>query len=298
MNIKEIRPIGYCYGVINAINLAKKIRKENPNSPIYVFGMIVHNEAVSKELGELGIVTIDLTGLDKKSRLNEFKPGDIVIFTAHGHDEALDLILDRNGVTHYDAVCKIVKMNMTKIQDSVDCGRDVIFIGKEGHPETEASISISPKVHLYDIKKGIDYSKVGDNPLVTNQTTLSFLEIEDIHKDIMRHRPDAEIIDEICSASRLRQQSIANLKDDYDLCLIVGSKKSSNTNKLYEIALGKKNIRQTLKINDKNDLKDIDLSDVENIVIASGTSTSVQVVEEIKKYLEENANGKRKIHLN
>ena len=292
MNIVEIRPIGYCYGVINAINLAKQIRKENPQSPIYVFGMIVHNEAVAKELGELGIVTIDTTGLDKRKKLNEFRPGDIVIFTAHGHDESLDSILDNKGITHYDAVCKIVKMNMGKIRDATNAGRDVIFIGKEGHPETEASISISPKVHLYDINKGIDYSKVGANPLVTNQTTLSFLEIEDIHKDIKEHRPDAEIIDEICSASRLRQQSIANLKGEYDLCLIVGSQKSSNTNKLYEIALGKKNIRQTLKINDKYDLKDINLSNIENVVIASGTSTNVQVVEDIKEYLEENANGK------
>lgn len=287
MNIKEIHPIGYCYGVINAINLAKKVREDNPCSPIYVFGMIVHNEAVAKELSDIGIVTIDTTGIDKISRLKEFKPGDIVIFTAHGHDESLDSILDDNNVTHYDAVCKIVKLNMSKIREAVDSNRDVIFIGKAGHPETEASISISPRVHLYDIKDGIDYSSIGDNPLVTNQTTLSFLEIEHIHEDIRFNRPNADIIDEICSASRLRQQALANLNEEIDLCLIVGSIKSSNTNKLYEIALGKENIRKTLKINDVNDLRGIDLSNVHSVHIASGTSTNIKVVEDIKKYLEE-----------
>ncbi len=287
MNIKEIHPIGYCYGVINAINLAKKIRKENPDSPVYVFGMIVHNEAVSKELADLGIVTVDTSNINKREKLKEFKKGDIVIFTAHGHDESLDAILDENEVTHYDAVCTIVKLNMGKIKEAIRSGRDVIFIGKEGHPETEASISIDERVHLYDIKNGIDFSKVGDNPLVTNQTTLSYLEIEHIHNDIKTNRPNAEIIDEICSASRLRQQAINNVTEDIDLCLIVGSKTSSNTNKLFEIALGKKNIRTTLKINDKSDLINLDLNTINNVLIASGTSTNLTVVEEIKKYLED-----------
>ena len=71
---------------------------------------------------------------------------------------------------------------------------------------------------------------------VVNQTTLSFLELEDIHKDIINHFPSAIIEDEICGATRVRQMRIASLNEDFDLFVIIGSLKSSNTDKLFQIA--------------------------------------------------------------
>jgi 4-hydroxy-3-methylbut-2-en-1-yl diphosphate reductase len=287
MEVIKIKPIGYCFGVINAINLALKIKKEYPNNNVYLFGQIVHNNDVTNMLLDAGIITIDTTSKDKISLLNEFKKDDIVIFSAHGHDKKYDDILIKNGIKFFDATCPKVSKNNDLIKKEVISNK-VIFIGKIGHPETEASLSISNNVILYDIKNKMDYSLIDvESPLVVNQTTLSFLEIEDIHQDIKNHFPKARIIDEICDATRLRQEKISSLKEKIDIFIIIGSNKSSNTDKLYQIAKNKyQDSIPVIKVENLDDLLKYDLSNIKKVAIASGTSTPLKVVDEMETYLK------------
>lgn len=278
--ITLLKPIGHCFGVLKAIEIAKETKKKYTDKNIYVFGLLVHNEEVVKELDKLGIKTVEMNEDTALSLLNNFTSNDVVIFTAHGHPLVYEEILKKNNVTYIDATCTKVKDCFNKIKEA----KEVIYIGKSHHPETVAALTMNANAYLYDVKSGFDYSLVKTkDPLVINQTTLSFLELESIHQEIKNRLPDAMFSEEICNATLLRQKAIKELKDDVDTIIIVGSKKSSNTMKLYEIAKSVHPNKQVLLINNVNELKEHRLV-FNNAVIASGTSTSIETINAVKDY--------------
>lgn len=284
MKVDILKPIGYCIGVTNAINSVLKIKEKYPERNIYVFGSLVHNENVIDDLNKRGIISLDIK--DPLEQLKKFTSEDIVIFTAHGHDERYEEILKKNKVTFFDTTCDKVKNNLNVIKKNIS--RGVIFVGKTNHPETLASLSISDEIYFYDLNKGMDFTKVKHtNPLIINQTTLSILELKNIHQEIINHIPGALIADEICSATRIRQEKISNLNNNYDLILIVGSVKSSNTDKLYQMAKFNYPKVDCFKINNVEELKNINLNKYHYALIASGTSTPISVVKEIENKLKE-----------
>ena len=280
--IKLLKPIAHCYGVINAINLAKKVANENKDKNIYVFGLLVHNDEVTKDLLGLGIKTIDLTAKDPVEELNKFNKNDIVIFTAHGHPDIYEEILNNRGVTYYDATCPKVKECFNIIKGA----KETIYIGKKNHPEANAALTMNDNVRFYDIHERFNYETVKtDSPLIINQTTLSFLELKDIHQEIKVNIKNPNIVDEICDATLLRQKAINELDDDIDTIIIVGSKKSSNTMKLYEVAKSRHPNKNIYLFENINDCKNSNIR-YTNAVIASGTSTPLSTINQIKEYLE------------
>ena len=280
--ITLLKPIGHCFGVLKAIEIAKETKEKFKDKNIYVFGLLVHNEEVVKALEENNIKTIEMNEDNAFELLDKFTKDDVVIFTAHGHPQAYEDVLNKNGVTFVDATCKKVKDCFNVIK----AAEEVIYIGKSHHPETVAALTMNKNAHLYDIKDGFDYSGLKtDNPLVINQTTLSFIELEHIHQEIKNKLPNARFHDEICDATLLRQIAIQRLDKDIDTIIIVGSKKSSNTMKLYEIAKKIHSDKQIVLVNNVNELKEYNLS-FKNAVIASGTSTSISEINKVKDYLE------------
>ena len=243
--------------------------------------MLVHNEEVTSYLASLGIKTVD-TSIDiPLVLLKKFTKDDIVIFTAHGHPLEYEKILNDNGVTFFDATCSKVKECFNQIKEA----REVIYIGKAHHPETNAALTMNKNAYLYDINSGFDYSLLTtNNPLVINQTTLSFIELEKIHQDIKEKLPNAIFAEEICNATLLRQKAIQDLDSSVDTLIIVGSKKSSNTMKLFEIAKSVHPDKHIVLVNNVDELKEYDLV-FNNAVIASGTSTSIETINAIKDYL-------------
>lgn len=285
MKIDIIQPSGYCFGVMNAINEAIKIKKNNPFNNVYVLGELVHNEDVISFLNNHDIHTLVVNN-NEEEILKKLNTNDILIYSAHGHNEKLDELLKNKKITFFDTTCKNVKKNLDLIKENI--GKGTIYIGKENHAETKAAISISNKVILYDLDKGLDFSKITfKEPIIINQTTLSYLELNNIHKEILENIPKANIIDEICPVTRIRQENIINLKKDYDLLIIIGSKTSSNTNKLYELALKYHQNKKVLMIGSKKDLFNFDLSNYQHVAIFSGTSTPNEIINEVKQYLEE-----------
>ena len=281
MAISLLKPIGHCFGVLKAIEIAKKTKEQYKDKNVYVFGLLVHNEEVVKELDKLGIKTVEMNEDNAVALLNKFTPHDVVIFTAHGHPQTYEDILNKNNVTYVDATCSKVKdcFNVIKQAD------EVIYIGKNHHPETIAALTMNKNAYLYDISGApFNYSCLkSDHPLVINQTTLSFLELEQIHAEIKNKLPRAMFYDEICNATLLRQQAINELKDDVDTIIIVGSKKSSNTMKLYEVAKSAHPNKQIVLTNNVDELKALNIS-YRNAVIASGTSTSIETINSVKDY--------------
>lgn len=283
MKVELLRPIGYCSGVISAIKKAKEIKKLYPNNNVYILGLLVHNERVIEELNNEKIISLDVNQNNIDQIIDKFKSDDIVIFTAHGHLEKYEELLKNKKITFFDTTCEKVLQTMQVIKDNDKNG--IIYIGKKNHPETISCINKGKNVYLYDINEGLNFSNVKfKNPYVLNQSTLSFIELKKIHQRILDNIPNAIIVDEICDATRIRQEKIKNIQENYSSILIIGSNKSSNTKELYNIAK-KYNSCPCYMVNSVEEVKKLHLKEGK-ILLASGTSTSLITIKEIKEFLE------------
>jgi len=288
MNIYVTNPHGYCMGVVNAIKIAEQAKYENPHRPVAILGMLVHNEEVIKRLHKKGIFTLYSTNKSHKELLQEINPATIIIFSAHGHVKELEDIAVQRQLTFIDATCSRVTRNHDLIRAAIAAGRQVIFIGKKGHPETVASLSIDPDIILYDTKEKMKYTDVDilKDTFVLNQTTLSFLELKPIHQELERHLEHVTINEEICSATRLRQQAVIDIPPNVDLIYVVGSTFSSNTEKLVEVAKKSHTKAPVYRINTVEDIHRSDLGGKKLVAVAAGASTPPEVTEEIIAFLK------------
>lgn len=282
MEIKRVVPSGYCKGVVNAINIVKKTKEEYPNENIYILGMIVHNSYVSKQMEDLGVITLENPNLSKEELLDTIEKG-VVIFTAHGiSDKIKQKALDK-GLICVDASCVDVLKNKDLIKSYLDKGYDVVYFGKKKHPEAEAILSLSNNIHLVSNISDIDNLNISnDNLFITNQTTMSYLEVEDMLKLIKDKYPTCIIQKEICNATSSRQLAITNIKDG-DVLYVVGDVKSNNTNKLKEI--GSKYFKKVFLISNYKEINKKDLVNENKIYVTAGASTPPILIDEVIDYL-------------
>lgn len=282
MEIKRVVPSGYCKGVVNAINIVKKTKKQYPNEDIYILGMIVHNSYVSKQMEDLGVITLEDPNLSKEELLDTIDKG-VVIFTAHGiSDKIKQKALDK-GLICVDASCVDVLKNKDLIKSYLDKGYDVVYFGKKNHPEAEAILSLSNNIHLVSNISDIDNLNISnDNLFITNQTTMSYLEVEDMLKLIKDKYPTCIIQKEICNATSSRQLAITNIKDG-DVLYVVGDVKSNNTNKLKEI--GSKYFKKVFLISNYKEINKKDLVNENKIYVTAGASTPPILIDEVIDYL-------------
>src|SRR6185437_3317909 len=170
MRVLKINPRGYCYGVVDAIQMAKRVARDpNVPRPIYVLGQIVHNRHAVDGLRELGIINLD--GEDRMALLDQISQGT-VIFTAHGVSPAVKAAATAKGLTCVDATCPDVTRTHDLVIDLVAEGYEVIYVGKRGHPEPEGVIGEAPgHVHLVETKADIDNLLIDAPKLaITTQT--------------------------------------------------------------------------------------------------------------------------------
>ncbi len=283
MKIQKVIPSGYCKGVVNAIGIAKQTKAEHPEEPVYILGMLVHNSHVSKELEDAGIITLYDERKSKEQLLDEVDEG-VIIFTAHGISDAIKEKVASKGLQYVDATCVDVLKTQNLIRKHLNDGDEVIYFGKKGHPEAEAVLSISDRIHLISSKEDIDrLDIVADKIFFTNQTTMSYLELAEIIDHLKERYPSIYIQPEVCNATSSRQKAIYELKD-CDLLYVVGDLRSNNTNMLKEIGL-KHGIKKVLLIQTYEDIDKSDLQDVENIYVTAGASTPPELIRQVIDHL-------------
>lgn len=283
MEVKRIVPSGYCKGVVNAIKLAKDTKTKYPNDNIYVLGMIVHNSFVTEELSNLGIITLDDTYKSKEELLDEIDKG-IVIFTAHGISDQIKQKAINKGLTCVDATCTDVLKTKESIINHLKQDYDVIYFGKKNHPEANAIISISDRIHLITNKDDLIKLNINNEKIfLTNQTTMSYLELAELINLAKDKYPNILIEKEICNATSSRQLAISNIKD-CDLLYVVGDQKSNNTNKLVDIGRNA-GIKKVLLIRNYKDINRTDLENVNNVCVSAGASTPPSLIDEVINYL-------------
>ncbi|MDU0330047.1 4-hydroxy-3-methylbut-2-enyl diphosphate reductase [Paenibacillus sp. 3LSP] len=286
MEVIKITPRGYCYGVVDAMVLARQAAQNlDLPRPIYILGMIVHNSHVTNSFEDEGIITLD--GPNRLEILNKVESGT-VIFTAHGVSPEVRKLAREKGLTTVDATCPDVTKTHVLIEEKVADGYEVIYIGKKGHPEPEGAIGVAPgKVHLIEKEEEIDQLHLtADKIVITNQTTMSQWDIKHVMKKLLEKYPSAEVHNEICLATQLRQQAVAEQAGQADLVIVVGDPRSNNSNRLAQVAEEIAGVK-AYRIADITELKREWLEGVRKVAVTSGASTPTPITKEVIQYLEQ-----------
>jgi len=286
MEVVKISPRGYCYGVVDAMVLALKTAKNNDYPrPIYILGMIVHNSHVVEAFEREGVITLD--GQDRLALLDQIDSGT-VIFTAHGVSPEVRKKALEKGLTVVDATCPDVTKTHDLIRDKVAQGYHVIYIGKKGHPEPEGAVGIAPdNVHLVQSIEEVDALQLpGDKLIVTNQTTMSQWDVKHLMDRIVERFPNVEVHNEICLATQVRQEAVAEQADQADLCLVVGDPRSNNSNRLAQVSEEIANV-PAYRIADLSELNIEWLKGKKSVAVTSGASTPTPLTKEVIQFLEQ-----------
>ena len=288
MKVIKITPRGYCHGVVTALNMVSQaIADPSVPKPIHILGMVVHNAHLTKAFEEQGVITVDGTGKTRLELLDEI-PSGTVVFTAHGISPQVKEKALAKGLSCIDASCIDVLRTHELILAHIQDDYQVIYVGKKGHPETEGCLGLNPTaIHLIEnlddlVALTIDSQKI----IITNQTTLSSWDVEELAQAIMAKFRTAEFIKEICNATLIRQEAVATMAREADLTIVVGDPKSNNTKRLVQIS---EELAETpgLRIGSLADLDLSKLDGVETVAVTSGASTPTAITREVVDFLEQ-----------
>ena len=281
MKVTLIRPRGFCAGVVRAIDIVDIALKKFP-PPIYVRKEIVHNRSVVENFKRQGVIFID--------SLQEATPGSLVIFSAHGVSPAVRQEAKERNVHVIDATCPLVTKVHLEVHKYVRDGYSIILIGHKEHDEVVGTTGEAPdKIQVVGTVREVEKLQVPDpNKVVClTQTTLSVDETHDIAAAIKARFPNlhSPSKDDICYATQNRQDALKELiKAGIDLLLVVGSRNSSNSIRLCEVARAQ-GVESHL-IDNASEVQPEWLSHAHNVGLTAGASAPDYLVEDVVKYLK------------
>jgi 4-hydroxy-3-methylbut-2-enyl diphosphate reductase len=279
-------PRGYCAGVDRAVIAVEKAL-EQFGAPIYVRKEIVHNKYVVQTLQKKGAIFVDET--------EEVPEGSIVVFSAHGvapevHDEAAG-----RKLASIDATCPLVTKVHKEAQRFAGEDYDILLIGHEGHEEVVGTMGEAPeRIHLVDGPDDVANLKVRDESRLVwlSQTTLSVDETMETVGKLQERFPAlvSPPSDDICYATQNRQVAVKQIGADADLVIVVGSRNSSNSVRLVEVAL-QAGAKASYLVDFADELDEAWLEGVATVGVTSGASVPEILVEGVLEWLAERGYG-------
>ena len=284
MKIRLANPRGFCAGVDRAIEIVRKVL-ETKGAPVYVKHEVVHNRTVVDELKNLGAIFIE--------DIDEVPIGETLIYSAHGVSKSVQIDSDKRNLHVFDATCPLVSKVHAEVQMYSKISRECILIGHANHPEVEGTmgqynVSFGGKIYLVESLSDAQIIEVKnpDDLAYVTQTTLSVDDTEKIIKTLKSRFPKMKgpRKDDICYATQNRQDSVKQLALESDLILVVGSKNSSNSNRLREIA--ERSGVESYLIDTARDLKPEWFVSKLSIGITSGASAPEHIVKEVIEVIE------------
>jgi 4-hydroxy-3-methylbut-2-enyl diphosphate reductase len=282
-------PRGFCAGVDRAIDIVNQaLKKFGP--PIYVRHEVVHNKTVVDELKSKGVIFVD--------ELSEVPQSSHVIFSAHGVSQKVENEAKEFNLISFDATCPLVTKVHSEVQRHVRAGRDIILIGHEGHPEVEGTlgrhnpINSNSKIYLVQDEAEARSLSVSqpENLAYVTQTTLSLDDTIAIVKILYKQFP--KIIkpksDDICYATQNRQDAVKQLALESEFIVVIGSRNSSNSNRLKELA--EKCGASSVLIDGAEELDFKSLSKHKSIGITAGASAPESIVQSVVQAISHELN--------
>lgn len=284
MKIILANPRGFCAGVDRAISIVE-LALEIHGAPIYVRHEVVHNRFVVNGLRDRGAIFVE--------ELSEVPDGAIVIFSAHGVSQAVRQEAKDRNLKVFDATCPLVTKVHMQVARASRKGTKAILIGHKGHPEVEGTMGqySNEDGGIFLIEKVEDIARLpmqeNDNLTFMTQTTLS---LDDTAETIAALKEKYPAIqgphkNDICYATTNRQEAVRELAKLSDLVLVVGSKNSSNSNRLAELA-SRMGVKSQL-LDDPADIQADWFNDVKTIGITAGASAPEELVQSIISRLKE-----------
>ena len=310
VSINVAENCGFCFGVRRAVDTVYKLRKST-DKKIYVVGELIHNETFIKRLEKDGVYCIDERDTDRLLHENE---DAVFVIRTHGATKQLSEKLLSSGKQIVDATCPFVK-RIHKIveENSPECDCTLI-IGDRNHPEVigirsyakgDTEVCLNDEECSQFVNKST--SKKLEKPLLVSQTTGNNEKYVNCQKIIKKLYTKAKIFDTICNVTENRQNEVKNMAECADIMCIIGCTKSSNTKKLYEIALAycdnvflmesaadvpDERFRELYRVNE-NKGKDGCEADF-TVGITAGASTPDDIIQEVKVRIEEIFNSDEK----
>ncbi|MDB5968809.1 MAG: 4-hydroxy-3-methylbut-2-enyl diphosphate reductase [Hydrocarboniphaga sp.] len=285
MDILLANPRGFCAGVDRAIEIVERAL-EQLGAPIYVRHEVVHNRFVVEGLRDKGAVFVD--------EVDQVPEGAVCIFSAHGVSQQVRDEAAKRKLTVFDATCPLVTKVHIEVKSYSREGREVVLIGHAGHPEVEGTMgqfdsSFGGHIHLVETPDDVLKLSIAkpEHMAYVTQTTLS---MDDTARVIDALRARFPMIsgprkDDICYATQNRQDSVKDLAAACDVLLVVGSRNSSNSNRLRELAESRGTAAYL--IDGPSDIQPAWLDGKQRVGVTAGASAPEVLVEQVVTRLKE-----------
>ncbi|PVU65946.1 4-hydroxy-3-methylbut-2-enyl diphosphate reductase [Plesiomonas shigelloides] len=284
MQILLANPRGFCAGVDRAISIVERAL-ELYGAPIYVRHEVVHNRYVVEGLRQRGAVFVE--------DLHEVPDGCIVIFSAHGVSQAVRAEAKSRDLSVFDATCPLVTKVHMEVARASRKGMEAVLIGHAGHPEVEGTMGQYSNTQggMYLVESPEDVAKLvvknPENLCFMTQTTLSVDDTSEVIDALRQHFP--AIIgprkDDICYATTNRQEAVRQLAEQAQVVLVVGSKNSSNSNRLAELA--RRAGKAAYLIDGAEDIDEAWLQGVDTVGVTAGASAPEVLVQAVIARLQD-----------
>jgi len=281
LKIYLANPRGFCAGVDRAIEIVERsIVKHGP--PIYVRHEVVHNKFVVNNLKNKGAIFVD--------EISEVPSGSVVIYSAHGVSQAVRKEANDISAVIYDATCPLVTKVHKEVTRRQKNNHQVILIGHAGHPEVEGTLGQATENNNIDLVESIrDVEKIeleqGRDISFTTQTTLSIDDTNEIVEALKVKFPNIQSPkkSDICYATQNRQDSVKEVIKNSEVLIVIGSKNSSNSNRLREIADNQG--KPSYLVDGVEDIDNQWLNGITSIGLTAGASAPEILVQEVVSFL-------------
>lgn len=273
MRVNVLKSSGFCGGVTRALYLLDKAIKENKDRTIYLLGDIVHNDTVNEKYKKLSVKVIS------KDELDSLKDGEIVLSSAHGISDKMREKLSR--FNHIDTTCPFVRKNQNRIKS--DPQKEIIFIGKKKHAETVAMTEDNENIWIIESEDELNFFNSFNEGSVYNQTTFNSIKLNRIYDELAKRAQKYDIYNTMCETMKNLQDSLKTVDPRYNVCVIVGDKKSSNANSLVEMSP----YIRTHFIENEMEVDKIGLCKLDSVLVVGSASTPKDLLERVKNKIKE-----------
>ena len=278
MKVELAKTAGFCFGVKRAVDTVYEQIALHKGEKIYTYGPIIHNEEVIKDLKRHGVEVVD-----SEEDLEALTEG-VVIIRSHGVPKRICDMLKRKEVDCVDATCPFVKKIHRIVAEESAKGSHIVIIGNSEHPEVEGirgwSESPVTVIQTPEDAKSFFLPDQSQKVCIVSQTTFNYNKFKDLVEIIEKKGYDIIVLNTICNATKERQEEARKIAESVDAMIVIGDKRSSNTQKLFEIC--RNACLNTYYIQTLGDLNMNQLGSVETVGITAGASTPNNIIEEVQ----------------
>ena len=278
MKVITAKTAGFCFGVERAVNTVYEQIEAHKGEAIYTYGPIIHNEEVIKDLRSHGVEV-----LNDEEELKT-ADADVVVIRSHGVAKYIYDILEERGITCVDATCPFVKKIHKIVAEKSAEGSYIVIVGNGEHPEVQGIRGwAGEQVTVVQTQEDAERFELPDKDqkvCIVAQTTFNYNKFKELVEIISKKRYDIVVLNTICNATKERQTEARQIAARVDAMVVIGDKRSSNTQKLFEIC--KEECLNTYYIQTLDDLDINQLRSVESVGITAGASTPNKIIEEVQ----------------